>query len=331
MKIVMIAGSYPPDICGVGDYSEKLVHALEAKGLEVEVFRQIDLETNKHIASKIRDPKTICHIQYPAQGFGKKMNVQWVSMLARNSVVTIHEYSQSKFLRKLAEIPFFVTSKKLIFTNQYELAEVRDLFPFVAGKSTVIPISSNIPYPGSTNNVGRNGLLFFGLIRPNKGLEEYLECVSQLVSRGINMPFVIFGAVPLGQEEYYRAMRNKSERLPIEWSVNKSSEEVSKGMLAAQFAYLSYPDGLTERRGSFLASLFHDLKVLSNSGSATPAELMETFIDVATPTMAAEKIEFLFKAGVSSIEDHAVRAAKNRFSWEAIADKHLHLYESLLT
>ena len=37
MHVIMITGSYPPDYCGVGDYTAKLVAELKASNNDVEV------------------------------------------------------------------------------------------------------------------------------------------------------------------------------------------------------------------------------------------------------------------------------------------------------
>ena len=42
MKLAMVSGSYPPDVCGAGDYTQRLAEALEVRGVSVEVITGTD-------------------------------------------------------------------------------------------------------------------------------------------------------------------------------------------------------------------------------------------------------------------------------------------------
>lgn len=73
MKLLIISGSYPPDVCGVGDYTERLLCCNFAKNNDwilysskkwslLTVFNHIKLIKNKGYR--------YINIQYPTQGYG---------------------------------------------------------------------------------------------------------------------------------------------------------------------------------------------------------------------------------------------------------------------
>ncbi len=92
MRVLIIAGSYPPDKCGVGDYTFHLANALAARQKVevgvltnagqvnafydnlVKVFRTVSSWRNKsllevrHVVSDFHPD--VVHIQYPTQGYG---------------------------------------------------------------------------------------------------------------------------------------------------------------------------------------------------------------------------------------------------------------------
>ena len=59
--------------------------------------------------------------------------------------------------------------------------------------------------------------------------------------------------------------------------LNKSNQEVSDILSQTKIAYLPYPDGLTERRGSFLASLLHHCIIVTTKGNFTTQAQLSTF------------------------------------------------------
>ena len=118
MKVAFVTGPCPPAECGVGDYTACLGKALQICGSETQVITAGDwnLLGALAVSRRLRQQKfDIVHIEYPTVGFGYKLGPQALSLL-RSSVLTIHEASQRRILRKLALYPFAIRPEHVIFT-----------------------------------------------------------------------------------------------------------------------------------------------------------------------------------------------------------------------
>lgn len=82
MRIVMVAGSCPPEPGGVGGYTFRLVEALKNAGCEVQVFtgRKFGLANVFGQAREIRAAKPgLVHIHYHTTGYGTRLRPQVLS------------------------------------------------------------------------------------------------------------------------------------------------------------------------------------------------------------------------------------------------------------
>ena len=80
----MITGSFPPDICGVGDYTDVLVKNLKRKKIDIGVFNYKDWKLKKifRIKNEIcKERSDIYHLQYPTQGYGYSLVPSFLSLL----------------------------------------------------------------------------------------------------------------------------------------------------------------------------------------------------------------------------------------------------------
>lgn len=112
MRWCLITGSYPPQVCGVGDYTKNLVEALKATGEAVVVFDRIDWSISKlwRYLSDLRALDADLYLmQYPTEGYGYSVVPQLVmlGLLGRRRVVTLHEYFRKSLKGKMAIYAFF--------------------------------------------------------------------------------------------------------------------------------------------------------------------------------------------------------------------------------
>jgi glycosyltransferase involved in cell wall biosynthesis len=332
MKIVLITGSYPPDICGVADYTERLAEALEGAGAEVAVFtgKQWNLANaallNREIGGIRAD---VLHMQYPATGYGWHLGPQILSLL-RPIVMTIHECSQAHFLRRLSLYPFAVRAPQVIFTNQYEQEYCQRFAPWIKGRSTVIPIGSNVPPGPDTISRRPNAVTNFGLIRPQKGLEQMMEMARLFNERANGLRVRIVGTVLPGYEDYFARLRREADGLPVEWVTGLNGASLSSALAETEVAYLPYPDGTSERRSSLIAMLANKAAIITTRGPHTPPA-MEAAVQFAnSPLEAVTLAEGMFDnpdylvARQLSAAEYAVK-----FSWDSIAAEHMAIYERL--
>ena len=333
MRALFVAGSYPPDACGVGDYTSCLVRALREAGVDVDVLTGQDWSAARgfHLARTVRsNAADVIHLQYPMLGFGYQLGPQLLSAVLP-MVVTIHEVTQAHILRRLSLYPFSLRSQKVIFTTEAERDYAIRWCPWISGKETVIPIGSNIPVSAEPPRERNRIIGYFGLIRPVKGIEQVIEAAALLHARNSDLRVRIIGKIVPGREEYYRSLREKSAGLPIEWCIGADDAEASALIASCEFAYLPFPDGASERRASLIAFLEAGACIVTTRGEQTPRFIDDAVRFAKDPADAIEIVDALNAnpETMSLLQANARRAAQ-RFSWQHIAQRHVDLYASVV-
>jgi glycosyltransferase involved in cell wall biosynthesis len=333
MKIVLLPGSYPPDICGVSEYTARLVESLEKAGATIEVFTGKNwalansLRLGHELAALGAD---VLHMQYPTTGYGKNLGPQALSLLWP-FVMTIHECSQAHVLRRLALYPFSLRARKVIFTNEFEQRYCHRFAPWIKSKSVVIPIGSGIPLASGIVRRQPNVVTYFGLIRPQKGLEQVIELARLFKQRANGLSVRILGTIMPGYEDYYARLRTDAVDLPITWQLDLDEGTLSHALAEVEVAYLPFPDGASERRSSLIALLANKTAVITTRGFHTPLTL-EKAIQIATsPAEAVVLAEELFH-NPEEMEHKQRNAAEycSKFSWDMIAAEHMAIYKQLI-
>ena len=329
MNILMISGSYPPEVCGVGDYTAQLVESLRRMDVEVRTLEGV--KWNLGSLAKILEATghhryDIIHIQYPTVGYGSSLIPQLLSLKVP-AIVTLHEFSQARLPRRLATIPFLLFARRLLFTSAYELAGIQRMLPGIGRKSEVIPIGTNvrpspIPKPRRFDEV-----IYFGLIAPRKGIEQVIEFSAAASQTDPGIRVRVIGRVPDAFRDYARQVMALAADLPIRWTLDKSESEVADILAEASLAYLPFPDGASDRRGSLKAALSSGVVCISTDGKAVPDELRKHLVFASDGKDALEKARSLLtdRSSLESLSAES-RAYSESFDWEKIARKHLEVY-----
>jgi glycosyltransferase involved in cell wall biosynthesis len=330
LSICLIAGDNHTPYCGVKDYAIGLAKALEKIGMRAELLAPPDWSVHSFLCfcGQLRQRNfDIIHVHYPSIGHRHSLCPHFVgTRVANRVVVTLHEYSYMPISQRASTHLFRWTADLLLFTTEAELMSY--------GRSgvarRVIHIGSSVPawsveLPRSPN------VLYFGQIRPDKGLEEFLELARRSFQRGRPFNFRVIGSVPPRRAEFYEDMRARSAP-EIEWLMNLPSEQVSELMSSSLAAYLPFPDGASYRRTSLIAALTNGLPVITTIGPATPREMIDVLLPAAGSSDALAHLERL---NSSSDELHASsskgRLFAEKFSWEEIARQHEQAYKEALS
>jgi glycosyltransferase involved in cell wall biosynthesis len=334
MKITFITGSYPPDVCGVGDYTYRLAEALRLKGVAVGIVHDVDWRL-RNVSRLLRRIKALhsdlVHLQYPTIGFGAHLTPQVLSILAP-SVITLHEISQVHILRKLSLYPFSMRSRQIIFTTRHEHDYAITWAPWIVSRSSIIQIGSNITALDRGKTKDLKEIVYFGLIRPDKGLEHVITLASLIKSASLPFAVRIIGKPHPNFMDYYVKLRNISEKLPLIWDIDLPDNAVVDLLARSFIAYMPFPDGASERRGSLFALLTNGVATITTRGPQTPRELDDAVFYARDPEHALQLIR-----QISSDADLLARLSRNgrifsrRHSWETIASQHVALYEKILT
>jgi glycosyltransferase involved in cell wall biosynthesis len=333
MRIALVAGCCPTDRCGVGDYTRSLADVLSAMGIETHVICsenwRLQNAFSLHSSLHKLNPDLV-HIQYPTAGFGPKLGPQGLALL-RRCVITLHEVSQARFLRKLAMFPFSLRPKHLIFPSDFERRFAVRWAPWISPLSSVIAIPSNIraAVPQGARNV--NEVTYFGLIMPNKGLDDVVKLGALIQCKRLPLRVRVIGKAPTKHMAYFEELRSASSTLPIIWDDGLSEGEVAEKLASSSVAYLPYPDGVSERRATFKAALVNGLAVITTRGLQTPLDLEGLVRFCRNPEEALVAALSLFQ----NPQERARLAQKGayyvrQFSWERIGELHSLVYEEIL-
>ena len=333
LRVTLVTGSFPPDHCGVGDYSARLAEALGEMGVHVDVLHggQWNL---RRLPALIRDldrlRPDLVHIQYPTIGYGRGLAPQGLAGLIRKwpVVTTIHEFSQSHALRQLALLPFS-HGAGLVFTTDQERCAYQIRCRRIRGIIATIPIGSNVPFHPSLVRDEKH-VVFFGLIRPNRGIEDVLDLARIVKDQGLGLSIEIIGNDDIRYLDYSKQLQQTARSMNVQWTPGLSLEQVGARLGRARFAYLPYPDGASPRRGSLLAALGNGAVVLTTVGAQTTPDMRTAIAQVASPAGAALRLKSLLASPAETAE--LVRrsmSVASAFSWSNIAERHVELYGRL--
>src|SRR5512146_1546660 len=276
-SICLVVGDNHTPHCGVKDYAGRLATALNNIGLTVELMAPADWGVKSFLGfcETLRQRRfDIVHVQYPSIGNRKSLcpHILGVMRVATGFVVTLHEYSALPALQRASTHMFRGTADSILFTTESEMMKY--------GRSGVmqraIPIGSNVPAFSSELQRLPN-VLYFGQIRPGKGLEAFLELARYSLQLGKPFKYQVIGTIPHRRIAYYEALRAKSIN-GVEWLIDLQFDEVAQLMAGSLAAYLPFPDGAKYSRGSLLAALTNGLPVITTVDTATPSELRDLLL-----------------------------------------------------
>jgi glycosyltransferase involved in cell wall biosynthesis len=218
---------------------------------------------------------------------------------------------------------------RVIFSSSFEREAFLRFYPWKRKTSKVIPIGSNIP---SVENEEKDydNIVFFGLIAPNKGIEDFLLLARLSLNKLSGFHFTVIGKIPESFNEYYRELRKKTDNMPIEWIIGLQEYEVANKLAHAGFGYLPFPDGVSERRGSLLALISNGVVTVTNQGIHTPKEFASFLYYSTSPNDALIKIQKL-KENNSLISEkkHNMNKYIEAHTWINIAKQHLEVYRDV--
>ncbi len=329
VKIALISGSWPPEACGVGDYTANIANALTEIGVDV-----IKIGEKKSFASDIIVPVVmaqadIIHIQYPSMGYGRSLSPAVIPLLKRRSkiCVTIHEFSNFNPMRR----PWFFTFAHMvdarIFTNEEEKRAFHEIMRPRSGSDGVIPIASNIQQgsgikvPGSVCN--------FGLITPNKGIEDFIELAS-LADGSNDLSFALIGAKTDMYSSYADDIIDKCRERGVTIHINLPDDTLAELLSTFEFAYLPFPDGASSKRGSLLALQKNHVTVLTTHTSLTHDDIRRSTVSAPSPKDAKDILKRLIHDDRRIVGMDSSKDPEQSPGWHEIAVQHLEVYKSIL-
>lgn len=279
---LLVTGSYPPDVCGVGDYCHCLMNT--EKAADWKLFYKKDWSLKNYSKYKkeilaLKPDKLI--IQYPALGYGWSfipflLMKFFTKKMGRNCIPVYHEFSNKKFKARIVQDFFLFFAKQLVVTNRYEEESVKKHHKKLDVK--VIKIFSNINKVDQLKKYSDReyDYVCFGQINAGKGIEDFINFVKPVSKE---RKCAIVGVIPRDCEEYGNTIIQSAKENNIEIFIGLESKAVSEFLNNSKFAVLPFPDGISERRGSFMAALINGCLIVSTTGRYTTEALKNVLFE----------------------------------------------------
>ena len=243
MKIYMIS-SYPTEDCGISKYTKELMDGLVAAQVDV-LSRRTFFYREKlsqflwfrfFYEALVLKPEII-HIQYTPTICGPviPLFLLFVRFLGTSKiVVTAHEEPEvylrycpgiigllfvlyEKFIYKLShQILVHTSHHRQVLQERYQLTASRiKLIALGVSKNSVN--SEQVERTRERHNLqGKDTILFFGFLRPNKGIEYLISSFSKVVKKRKNLILVIAGSTMKIWSEYPRQLKQLVNDLKID-------------------------------------------------------------------------------------------------------------------
>lgn len=303
------------------------------------------------------------NIQYEAAAFGKSAPL--VHLLPSRlsnfaTITTFHDllvpylFPKAGGLRYQALLNLARTAKGVIVTNiqdEQQLAEEQGIAPMRR-----IPIGSNIaPMPPPDYNraalraalgIPTDGILigYFGFLNASKGSACLLRGVAHAVQQGVNAYLILIGG-RVGSSDptnanYAESVDDLIVRLHLCERVKRTgfveSAAVSAHLLACDMLALPYVDGVSFRRGSFMAGLAHGCSIITSTPALPMPELHHGdhvyLVPPEQPEALGEAIRTLaIDAKLRTRLGEYARLLSEQFTWTRIAQRTADFFLEVIT
>jgi len=299
----------------------------------------------------------IIHIQYPTQSYKNKAMINIFPVFLKffspktRLIVTMHDIATAHIFNKIRAIPFLLFCDKIVLTVSEEKEYLAKKMPFFRSKLEVIPIGSNIKpvrlESGEKKTIrqklgvldGETLISNFGYILPKKSLETLLHSLKILKEEGAKVKIIFISEFLPQENKYHASLKDLACKLNISdliiWTGYCLEEDASRYLLSSDICVELYDDGVSYRRGSFLAALCHGLPVIVNAKGKLPDGLKDSENVITVPIKDAGKLAEAVKKLIASEELKAklswlAKEFSGVFSYENIAKKYFDLYNSVL-
>jgi glycosyltransferase involved in cell wall biosynthesis len=334
LRLVTLCGSIKPQFSGTDDFHDTLVAVLQQRHIDV---RPVDLkrwglaQVPKLLRQVATEQPDAILVQYPTDAFDAALGPHAFSALQRQAplIVTLHEFAAANPIRQASLSVLLARAAAVVTTTNRERKVLLSWYPWLERRTCVIPIAAN--FPGRVWQPSpRSIVAYFGQIRPEKGLEEYIACRDALAVRFPDAEFVIAGSRVPKFALYYQTVEAEAWKRGMCLRTEMQPDQVSDFLRTVTVALLPFPSGASFRRGSLLAAAVCGAPIVTLRGEETPSEIA----DLLAPANSRDELLAQVAAclSVSTVRD----AAHDRscqlaalVSWDTIADRYVGLLSRL--
>jgi glycosyltransferase involved in cell wall biosynthesis len=274
---------------GTGRANGRLGEHLEIRP----VASKWSLKECRQIVGMIREERPdVVNIQYQAAAYGMKPPIHLLPLLIQASRLptvvstTYHDLRVPYLFPKAGRARWWAVLALARWSNAVVVTNAEDeatLHPMRYEHLAQIPIGSNIdpdPPEGYDRAAWRERLsaaedeillAYFGFLNESKGGETLVRTLARLVGTGLPVKLLMVGG-KVGSSDptnvaYAEHIDQLIEDLGLAEHVISTGyvpeDEVSANLLACDICVLPYKDGISFRRGTFMAALAHGLPIVS--------------------------------------------------------------------
>ena len=300
----------------------------------------------------------LINIQYQAAAYGLSAPIHFLPDIAGlKTVVTFHDlripylFPKAGRLREAAVTHLARSADGVIVTDPADESELRRRGG--VARLAQIPIGSNIApaLPADFDRAEwrrRLGLTdadfligYFGFLNASKGGETLVRALAELVGQGRRARLLLVGG-PAGASDptdadYGDQVDALARDLAVAPFIQRTgfvaAGEVSAHLTACDAIVLPYRDGVSFRRGSFMAALAHGCPIVSTRPAVPlPGLLDRQNIRLVPPddpaACAAAIAEFMASPDLRQRLSEGARALSAEFTWDKIARRTIEVFEA---
>lgn len=297
-----------------------------------------------------RDGLDVVHVHWPHGLYlGKVWTFPYVVLvlvlyrLIKNNIVwTVHEldFYETRFtvLDRIIRAVLMKTCRALIVHGEHSIREIKQRYGF-SRDMVVAHHPSYIGYYADTLSAqeARNKLgigagsrvyLFFGYIKPYKGVEELIEAFGAI--QNPNLVLLIAGK-PFNDETEagIKALAARNPRVKTEMRYI-ADDDIQLFMRAADIVV--FPFRRTQTSGSIMLALSYGKPVIAPAIATIPEYVDETMgllFDPSQPDSLRATLEKSASMDLGRLGDAAAQRASS-FSWADMASRHMRVYKQVI-
>jgi glycosyltransferase involved in cell wall biosynthesis len=356
LRVALLTGSYPPEPCGVGDYTGHLLRHLTARaGLSMEAWVGTSWPgeatpqvrpvldpswrtTLRNLRHALREFQPhIVHVQYPTQGYGRRFLPWILPLLLRlrgtRIIATWHEYFAEWLPRAL---PSALAASAVIVVRPGYQERLRITTRLALGRSRIhlVPNASAIPrvvhdqqsreeLRARAGCGSRRLIAYFGFAYPAKGVHQLFDLVDP-----DRETLVLIGRLE-PDDPYQRSILARCAEPRWQGAVHRTGwqteAEVGAWLAAADAVVLPFTAGGGAWNSSLHAAVMQGTFVLTTATERRGYD-EPTNIYFAAPSELSEMRSALSKhAGF-----RLAGMPPGLVGWPAIAERHQHIYRDVM-
>lgn len=230
----------------------------------------------------------------------------------------LFDHDAGIFKRKLAKSLLTQADAYLVHSSE-QAAALRSSYPDKPVVAHPIPPYDQFPPPSTwLPKRGRLELLFFGFIRPYKGLDVLVDALARLNDRHVYLTVV---GEPWCPPEELRKRIEATHAPNIELHLDYVDDQTAANFFArADLVVLPY---LSASGSAVAAMAFHyECPILATRTGAFPDVIEEGktgfMVEPGSPEQLANCLRGLTREGVASLKPN-VSASRDRFTWDSLA------------